>query len=177
MRNDPRRRQRGFTLVELMIVVGIIGVIASLAIPNYMRFTARTSRSEMLETVGKIKLHFKQSFDNTTTFAPSGSAIPVVSAVNPTNPGVPVGQPVSWDTTAAGWTDFEFPPEGGVKMRYSYTITAPDSMTIAVCGSFAGMGTITVACNTGAGGGTANYSYLETFSGNGTSTVVENPPF
>ena len=37
---------RGFTMIELMIVVGIVGVIVSLAVPGYQRLTARAYRTE-----------------------------------------------------------------------------------------------------------------------------------
>ena len=172
MRQNLRRHDRGFTLVELMIVVALIGIISSLAIPNYLKFTARSQRAEMLETVSKMKLFFKTTIDSTGSFiTPNTPTAGTQSAVNP-DPVTPVGQPATWDNHRAGWVDLPFPPEGALRMRYSFTPDA-DHVTIDVCGSFPGMG----ANINGLCGGPllGNYRYIEIFYANGTSDVTEFP--
>src|SRR2546426_6344643 len=48
------RDQKGFTLIELMIVVAIIGILAAIAIPNFLQYQARARQSEGRTNLGGI---------------------------------------------------------------------------------------------------------------------------
>jgi type IV pilus assembly protein PilA len=46
--------KKGFTLIELMIVVAIIGILAAIAIPNFLKFQAKSKQSEAKSNLGAI---------------------------------------------------------------------------------------------------------------------------
>jgi prepilin-type N-terminal cleavage/methylation domain-containing protein len=62
-----RNKEKGFTMVEIMIVVVIIGILASLAIPKFMRATTKTKQSEakqILKQIYAMQRAYRQEFDS-----------------------------------------------------------------------------------------------------------------
>ena len=85
-------RQQGFTLIELMIVVAIIGILAAVAIPAYQNYTAKAQSSEAFVLLDGLKTPIVEQMAqelNCTVPANSVSAGKYVAAITAIQSGVP----------------------------------------------------------------------------------------
>jgi type IV pilus assembly protein PilA len=117
--------EAGFTLVELMIVVGIIGLLAAIAVPNFISYQARSRRSEAyvnLAAIARIQsaYHAEQGeFFETGAFPDFGGDLST--------------RKMEWDAASeAAFADLGWRPEGQVFYAYD-TNTGATACTCAVC--------------------------------------------
>jgi type IV pilus assembly protein PilA len=112
-----RTRRGGFTLIELMITVAIIGILASLAIPQFFQYQWRSRRSEAMTNINAIVKNEIAFFGANGTFW--GAA--------PMPAGAPGPGKRQWDAVAkAAYGGLGYEPEGAVAYSYEVNDAASD---------------------------------------------------
>jgi type IV pilus assembly protein PilA len=92
--------QKGFTLIELMIVIAIIGILAAIAIPAYQNYTIRAQVTEGLSLADNYKTAVAEFYQNVGTM-PTGVTIGTPTATTIGMPGTTAGKYVSGITVDA----------------------------------------------------------------------------
>ena len=104
-------QEKGFTLVELMIVVAIIGILAAIAIPNFRNYQMKAKSAEAKTNIGSIRTSLEAYEAEYDTFLG-----------NLSYPGVAMGTKTTWTTTDANAANFSvmgFNPSGQVYFGYT----------------------------------------------------------
>jgi len=113
------RGKAGFTLVELMIVVGLIGALSAIAIPNFMRYQARSRRSEAYVNVTSIVRAQKSYFAERDSYHDSVAPWPNFAA----NGGLSTVKQ-TWDAESlAHFNELGWKPEGPTIYSYETNTT------------------------------------------------------
>jgi type IV pilus assembly protein PilE len=92
--------QKGFTLMELMIVVAIIGILASIALPNYQDYVRKSKLAEGTSALADLRIKMEQFYQDNRSYVNG----PCVNAPDTANFGIDCGAPLqnSYTIIAAG---------------------------------------------------------------------------
>ena len=122
-----KKLEKGFTLIELMIVVAIIGILATVAIPAFMDYMKRSKKTEASLQLNKIGKNSKRVYSETSSYV-VGTA-----AELPTKPGAGgccggpnnhcAAQPVDFANDLI-WKQLDFQIDEPTLFYYDYTGTA-----------------------------------------------------
>jgi type IV pilus assembly protein PilA len=79
------KQQQGFTLIELMIVVAIIGILAAIALPAYQNYTNKSKFTEVVVATSGVKTAFEVAYAELGSIASAASNTSVSAAVGAAN--------------------------------------------------------------------------------------------
>lgn len=115
-----RDRRRGFTLVELMITVALIGILSAIAIPTFMEFMGKGKKVEATLALDKLTKNIRVYHADKRTLPQSTNLMPAISACVSGTGKTPTTTPAMWYGNA-GWKDLEFYVDEPGFFQYEWT--------------------------------------------------------
>lgn len=127
---NARRRQSGYTLIELMIVVAVIGILSAVAIPSFQSYIHRSRTSEAVTFLGEIRQRqesYRSEFGQYCSV--SGAAGSSIDSGSWAPASLPVGgNKIVWSASPGAWTQLGAAPDGPVMFQYRTTAGPPGTL-------------------------------------------------
>ena len=130
MKRSMQKVQQGFTLIELMIVVAIIGILAAVALPAYQDYTVRAKVTEVILAASAAKTGVAEA-------AATYSALPAAASFTPVSQVSKYVSGVTWNgtiVTATAQGDTHISAAGTNTIVMTPTLDASTGVVTWVCG-------------------------------------------
>jgi len=158
-----KKKQSGFTLIELMIVVAIIGILDAVAIPAFMDYMKKSKKTEASLQLNKIAKNNKTYFIANSNFVTSDGQIEPGAAGGACGATGGKFPTVDW-SSLAGWKDLDFQIDEPNLFSYTYTSGTTTASANAIGDLDCDGTTITYAL------------FMTAINGNPAGTITEPPP-